>query len=206
MLGLIARGMGFGFTATSTPGPLQSFIISTTLSKGWRKGLIIVFAPLLTDAPIIIVMAFLLRELPPDVVRVIQIAGGLFVMWLAWSTWQALKAGTLIGKEADEDVPGESRRILMQSITMNYLSPGPYIFWGSVTGPILIKAVDTSVAHMIVFLFSFYATFIGSMSVMVFVFDRMRKLDERVTYWILVGTIVVLAGLGFSLLANGVMG
>ena len=119
MIAFIAQGMGFGFAAGTSPGPLQSFLISTTLSKGWRRGVLVVLSPLLTDAPIILVMTLLLRQLPDGAIRAIQIAGGLFVLYLAWSNWRAWRAGTAIDADTDEAAnSAETSRVDRASIRM----------------------------------------------------------------------------------------
>lgn len=202
MIALITQGIGFGFAAASTPGPLQTLLISTTLGKGWQRGLVVVLSPLVTDAPIILVMAFLLGQLPDAILRGINIAGGLFVLWLAWGTWKALRSGTHLGNDASAtDI--SRRRTLMQAAGINMLSPGPYIFWGTVTGPLLMDALNESVVWAVAFLGSFYGAFLGSMAVIVIVFDRLRHLDERMTRGILYLTVGVLALLGLQLLRQG---
>lgn len=207
MIALILQGIGFGFAAGSSPGPLQSFIISTTLSRGWRRGIATIFSPLLSDIPIIIMMTLLLQQLPPEVLRFIQIAGGTFVLYLAWGTWRSLRAGTLIG--VDDDTPEPPRaamKTLGQATTINFLSPGPYIFWSSVTGPILIDGLRESVLHGAMFLLSFYGTFLCILAVLVLAFDRLRRLDERITRVVLVAAIFVLAVLGIVLIVGGILG
>jgi threonine/homoserine/homoserine lactone efflux protein len=205
MIGLLAQGMGFGFAAGTSPGPLQSYLIGTTLGRGWQRGILIIFSPLISDAPIIILMTLVLRQLPDGAIRVIQIAGGLFVLYLAWSNWRALRAGTLIGTDLDE-TPHAGRRTLLQAVGINMLSPGPYIFWGSVTGPILIDALARSLLHGAAFLVSFYGTFLVIMGFMVLAFDQLRRLDERITRGALVVAICVLAALGIVLLTQGIRG
>lgn len=205
MLALIAQGVGFGFAAGTSPGPLQSFIISTTLSRGWQRGIVIIFSPLLTDAPIILVMSFLLQQLPDGVARLIQIAGGVFVLWLAWGTWRSLRAGALIGP-GQADTPYARRKTLMQAVGINFLSPGPYIFWGSVTGPILIEGLEHSIWHGAAFLASFYGTFLLILALLVLVFDRLRRIDERFTRAALLLAILVLVALGIGLIAQGTLG
>jgi len=205
MIGLIAQGMGFGFAAGTSPGPLQSFLISTTLSKGWRRGVLVVLSPLLTDVPIIFLMTLLLQQLPDGAIRAIQIAGGLFVLYLAWGNWQAWRAGTAIGPD-DDRAPGRRRLTLLQAMGINFLSPGPYIFWGSVTGPILIDALALSLWHGGAFLLSFYGTFLAIMTLMVLAFDRLRRLDPRLTRAALLLTVLVLAVLGIVLLVQGIAG
>jgi threonine/homoserine/homoserine lactone efflux protein len=203
MLGFMAQGAGFGFAAGSSPGPWQSFLISSALSRGWRRTIVAVFSPLIVDAPIILVMTFLLKQLPEDVERFLKIAGGLFVLWLAWINWQALRRGEVIGSSADEAI-GESRQILLQAITMNVLSPGPYIFWGSVTGPILIDALNASVVQAIAFLIAFYGCFLGLTVGIILAFDRLRRLDEQFTKGILMAAIGILAVLGIRLVVQGI--
>ena len=39
MLALITRGATLGLTAGVLPGPLQTYLIQTTLTQGWRKSL-----------------------------------------------------------------------------------------------------------------------------------------------------------------------
>lgn len=205
MIALIVQGMGFGFAAGTSPGPLQSFLISTTLSAGWRRGVLVVLSPLFTDAPIIIVMTLLLQQLPAGAIRAIQIVGGLFVLYLAWNNWRAWRAGVVIGADGAAQLNAR-RRTLLQAMGINFLSPGPYIFWGSVTGPILIDALARSVWHGGVFLLSFYGTFLGIMTLMVLAFDRLRRLDPRLTRAALLLTVMVLAALGVALLAQGIAG
>jgi len=89
---------------------------------------------------------------------------------------------------------------------MNALSPGPYIFWGTITGPILRDALNQSVAHGGVFLASFYITFLTILALWVVVFDRLRRVDQRFTRPLLSLTVVVLAILGIWLILEGIFG
>ena len=206
MLGLVGQSIGFGFSAGINPGPLQTFLISTTLSRGWRSGMVITFAPIISDAPIVVLMTVLLHNLPNSTARVIQIVGGLFVLWLAWNTWKALRAGRLIGSAVTAEAPAGSGRTLVQAVAMNLLNPNPYIYWGTVTGPILIAGLEESVWHGAAFLLGFYGVFWCVNVVIVLAFDRLRRLDERLTQGALLLSILVLAVLGVVLLTQGITG
>ena len=201
MIPLILQGIGFGFAAGTSPGPLQSYLISTTLSQGWRGGIVVIFSPLLTDIPIIILMTFILSQLPDLLQRGLQFAGGVFVLILAWRMFQAWQANTLI--EIDAPDTSERQRTLSQAMVMNVLSPGPYIFWGSVTGPLLRDALAQSTTHVIGFMAAFYGTFLGISALWVIVFDRLRQVDPAVTQAILTLTVIVLAVLGLGLIVQG---
>jgi len=206
MFDLISGGMIRGVGAGTTPGPLLSFLIITTLSRGWRVGLQVIFAPFLTDIPIIIVMTFLLSTLSDDVVNAMNIIGGIFVFYIAWGSWRQLQSGeAFVVKNEDVEV-GEtvfSWRTLSKAAMMNLISPGPYLYWGTVNGPLLRDGLDQSVWHGIAFLIAFYGTFLGIMALLVLLFDRLRTVDERVTNGIMLIGIVVMMVLGVSLIGNG---
>lgn len=204
MVTFMVQAMGYGFAAGTSPGPFLSFLVGTTLAYGWRRGLIVIFAPLLTDIPIILASVFLLGQLPDSALRVIQIAGGLYVLWLAWLSWKSLQAGETIGGGAEAGRISK-RQTLRQAMTMNYLSPGPYIFWGTVTGPLLRQALDHSLLHAGGMLFGFYATFLVLLALWVGAFDQLRRIDPKVTRIALTITIVILAILGLVLLRNGLL-
>lgn len=202
MIPLIAQGIGFGFAAGTSPGPLQSYLISTTLSQGWRGGIVVIFSPLLTDIPIIILMTFILSQLPDLLQRGLQFAGGVFVLILAWRMFQAWRANALIDIDAPD--AAERQRTLGQAMVMNVLSPGPYIFWGSVTGPLLVQGLEQSVWHGGAFLLAFYGTFMGIMAAIVLIFDRLRRFGVQITRGILLIAILVLGGLGILLIFQSI--
>jgi len=204
VIGLIAQAVGYGVAAGTSPGPLQSYLISTTLSQGWRRGMFVVLSPLIPDIPIIIVMTFLLQQLPEWLQRSLQFGGGCFVLWLAWgmlSEWQTGKQ--VIGDTSKLPEHG-GRRTLGQAMVMNFLSPGPYIFWGTVTGPLLVESLEYSTWHGLAFLVAFYGTFLSIMTGMVIIFDRLRRLDASVTRKILLFAILLLGGLGILLIFQSI--
>lgn len=208
-MALILQGGGFGFSAGVIPGPLLSYLISTTLFYGWRRGILVIFAPLISDLPIIVVMTFLLSGLSSDAERVLRVIGGAYVLWLAWLSLGDYRAGAALGVRADaapNDPPGTPRETLLRAVAMNYLSPGPYIFWSVVTGPILRDALERSTGEAAVFVASFYLTFLGLMAVWVLLFDRLRRVDPRFTRGLLLAAIVVLGGFGLQMIAQGLIG
>jgi threonine/homoserine/homoserine lactone efflux protein len=200
MLAFALQGLGLGFTAVATPGPLQTFLINTTLAQGWRRSLVIVLTPLVTDIPIVLVIVFLLGELPAAIIRPLQIFGGLFLLWIAYGAYRQLRAGVTFGASGEASGSG---RTLGQSVVMSWLSPGPYLFWATINGPLLKQGLAESVLHGLAFLIGFYGTFVGMLTVLVFVFDRMRQLDPRVTRGMLAASIVILVIFSLRLLAQG---
>jgi threonine/homoserine/homoserine lactone efflux protein len=204
MLPFILDGIRLGFAAGTLPGPFQSYIINTTVMQGWRKSFFVIFSPLIVDIPIILLVVFILGQVPLVVIRIIQAAGGLFLLWIAWGAWGRFRAGAAL--EADTSAAPPNRQIMRRGMLMNALSPGPYIFWSTVTGPLLIQALEQSAFHAVAFLASFYGTFLTMLALLVLIFDRARRLDKRVTQGILLVTIALLVWFGASLLVQAVQG
>lgn len=199
---LVFSAVSLGLSASLLPGPLQTYLIQLTLSLGWRRSLIAVLSPLIADIPVIVLMVFILSQFPADITRYLQIVGGFFVLWLAWGTWRQLRAGVLLGAGSGT-LDMTPKQVLVRMIGVNLLSPGPYIFWSTVNGPLLIQGLQQSVFHALGFLVGFYGTFLGMLTVYVFVFDRVRNLDPRITRLLLMITVVALVYLGLRLIGQG---
>jgi threonine/homoserine/homoserine lactone efflux protein len=204
VLSLLAQGLGWGFTAAVQPGPLQAYILSETLAHGWRRSLPIVFAPLLADGPVIAVTLFILVQVPDSVLRLIQIVGGLFIIYLAWSMFRQLRQGVVIGPAQQTNT--DRRSALLRGVMLNLFNPAVYIFWGTISGPIVIKAWQQSPVAAVAFMVGFYSVIVGTMAVLVAVFQQARRLDERVVRLILSASLVILVVLGGLLLKSGVIG
>jgi threonine/homoserine/homoserine lactone efflux protein len=204
MLELMVRGTSIGFSAGMTPGPLQAYLLSTTLNLGWKRSLPIVLSPLITDIPIIFVCVFLLGALPPLFITAIQLIGGLFVLWLAWGSYQSWRKGETISASEDDTKPATNP--LPRAMMMNLLSPGPYIFWTLINGPLLVQALNTSALHAVAFMFSFYGTFLALLAAMVIIFARVGSLNPTITRRLVLFSAVVMALFGLSLLWQAVSG
>jgi threonine/homoserine/homoserine lactone efflux protein len=198
---LFVQGASIGFTATVAPGPFLAFLCSETLARGWRYTFALMFSPLVSDLPIILIAVFILGQLPPDALRVIQVIGGLFVLWLAWGMARSLRAGDLFAPSASTVRPG--RGVLLQGAALNFLSPGAWLFWSTVNGPIVVNAWRESPATAIAFMVGFYAVLIGGLGAWIVVFNTARRLNERVIRWLLIVSLVIMVGFGAMLLKSG---
>ena len=196
------QGAALGFSAAATPGSLQTLLISETLLGGFRRGARITLAPLITDAPIIVAVLLILNQVPATVLRVLSIAGGMFVLYLAWSLLKQWRQGAQV-KVSVEGAHPIGWRGLWRAAIVNWLNPNPYIFWTLVGGPTLIAALQQSIASGVAFLAGMYGVFIGSMLIIVAVFHFARNLGPRVVRALLLISIVVLAIFGAVLLMRG---
>ena len=171
----LLQGIGYGLAAASQPGPFQTYLISQTLTRGWKRTLPAALAPLVSDGPIILICVLVLSQVPAWMQRVLYIAGGLFILYLAYGTYNSWK-------NFDSRLPtletGTQQSILKAAL-MNALSPGPYIFWTLVTGPILLKGWRETPVNGIGFLMGFYVTLISSLAALILIFGTAAKLGPK---------------------------
>ena len=64
MLIYLIQGLGYGLAAASQPGPFQTYLISQTLTRGWKRTLPAALAPLVSDGPIILLCVLVLSQVP----------------------------------------------------------------------------------------------------------------------------------------------
>jgi threonine/homoserine/homoserine lactone efflux protein len=196
----IVQGVGYGFSAAVIPGPFQTFIISQTLTRGWKKILPAALAPLISDGPIIVLCLFVLNQVPIWFQRFLYFAGGLFILYLALGAYKSWKSFDVIKSSTDSGI----QQSLSKGVLMNFLSPGPYIYWSLVTGPILLKGWRETPTYGIGFLAGFYITIISSLMGLILLFGLTRELGPKVNRQLIGISAVALFCFGLYQLWSGV--
>lgn len=202
MLPYILLGVGYGFAAAVQPGPFQTYLISQTLTKGWKRSLLIAFAPLVSDGPIIALCLFVLNQVPLWLQRFLYIAGGLFVLYLAFGAYRAWKNFDSKQLSAEE---GNQKSILKGAL-MIVISPGPYIYWSLVTGPILLRGWRESPVFGLGFLAGFYATVTLGLITIILLFGKARELGPKVNRALIGISAIALLCFGLYQLWLGLIG
>ena len=179
-------GITFGFAAAVQPGPLQTFIISRTLNSGWRYTLLSAFAPLISDAPIVILVLLILNRVPIWVENVLHFAGGFFVLFLAWGAFKSFKNYALNQKALLQ----ATRQNFIKAVTVNLLNPNPYLGWSLVMGPLLLKGWRESPGNGIGLVVGFYCTMILTTIGIIFLFSAVRRFGPKVSR-VLIGISVI---------------
>jgi threonine/homoserine/homoserine lactone efflux protein len=199
LIPLFIQGSALGINAGAAPGPMQAYLISETLAGGWRRSLPLIFVPLISDIPIVVVTTFILKQFPESVLQVISLIGGLFIFYLAWGFWKQLRE-THQHSNTSQKI---SRRSFSKAVAMNLLNPNPYIFWAFVSGPILINAIDQSWLHALAFLAGFYGVFMLTMLAFIIIFHQTRLFGPKVVRSIQLFSIIVLVVFGALLVYQG---
>lgn len=177
MLLYLLQGLTLGFSAGVSPGPLQAYFLSQTLKNGWKRTLPAAFAPLISDGPIILLVLLVLTQTPEWLRKGLQLAGGGFMLYLAWGAYRTFHrpAETL----ATDPEPGN--RSLREATLMNLLNPNPYIFWSTILGPILIAGWQEAPPLGISFILGFYVALVSVFMGFIVLFGTAHHLGPKIT-------------------------
>jgi threonine/homoserine/homoserine lactone efflux protein len=205
MIALLAQGLSLGLSASLSPGPFQAFLANRAGRTGTARTLPLATAPLLSDAPIIVLVLFALTSLPQTFLLVLRIAGGAFMIYLGTKSILTLRrADPAPGNRVDRPRSAASeRRGFGRALLMNALSPGPYLFWSVLAGPIVVEAWRDSRAAALAFVVAFYLTLVGGFMAVVVLFGFLSRGGARLTRWLVTATGTALIGFGVYQILEG---
>lgn len=178
----------YALAAALQPGPFQAYIVSQTLIKGWRKTFYIAFAPLISDIPILILIFFILTNLPPNFINILRIIGGLFLFYLTYKTYLAWKHYTF--SEKNKNGIGT----FFNAVMVNILNPNPYIGWSLVMGPTVLELWTKSQSLALTFIFIFYFAMVSFTMGTIFLFSFARSMGPKISR-----TLLGISGIGLFL-------
>ncbi|TLU81708.1 MAG: lysine transporter LysE [Chlorobium sp.] len=194
-------GAAYGFAAALQPGPFQTYMISETVRNGWKRTLPVIFAPLLSDGPIIIMVLLVLSRVPAWWLILLRFSGGIFILFLAAGL---LKAWMKSDLKHDATASGIQYNILRAAL-VNFLNPSPYLYWSLVTGPWLIKGWHESPVYGVSFLAGFYCILLLTLAGLLFVFASVDRMGSRVQRALLGISGLMLASLGLYQIWEGAL-
>nr|WP_319776219.1 LysE family translocator [uncultured Sphaerochaeta sp.] len=186
-----------GFSSGISPGVLFTVIISESIQHGAKAGIKIAIAPLMTDAPIVLLSYFVFSQLAQVkiLLTIITFAGGLYLVYLGYKNIIAIPVINL------ESIKTNSLR---KGIITNFLSPSPYIFWMSIGAPLLDSSFGIGISTGITFLLIFYILLIGLKITIAYLASRVRRFIGGIIYKVVIRILgIVLAALGVFYIYNG---
>ena len=162
-------GIVLGLSAGFAPGPLLALVISETLQHDIRSGVKVALSPIFTDLPIIIVTLAVLSKLSDfqHILGIISLIGGCVILFMGYES---------MNPESPESEFSDTKpNSLAKGILANALSPHPYLFWFSVGGPIMSRAINLNVKASIAFIGSFYVLLVGSKMLLAVLVGRSKS-------------------------------
>ena len=199
MLAYLILGVGYGFAAAVQPGQLQAYLVSQTMTNGWRRTIPAALAPLVSDAPIVCLVMLVLARVPPLFLQVVRILGGLFLLYLAYGSFRA----TRHYQEAVAS-PAPAHVTFLRAVFLNLFNPNPYVAWTLILGPLLLEAWRHEAVFGVALVTGFYLAMVLGTAAIVMLLAAARSLGTRVARLLVGASAVALTGFGFYLLWTGV--
>ena len=201
MFSSLLIGAGFAFAAAIQPGPLQAFLLNSVAQRGWRRTLPAALSPLLSDWPIVLTTLLILTRLPETVNRVLQAAGGVLLLYLAWTSYREWRQP--IAVESNDNSPAP--RTLLQAAGVNLLNPNPWLGWSLVMGPAFMSALHQGVGNAAALLIAFYTTMVCMLALTILLFGTTGFLSPRIRHTLILVSAITLALLGVYRLGASVL-
>jgi threonine/homoserine/homoserine lactone efflux protein len=199
MLPYFIFGLSYSFACVVQPGPFQAYLFSQSITNGWRKTIPLVFAPLISDLPVIILVLFILTSVRPLVLVILQFSGGIFLFYLAFKAYMTLRLQNTNNK-TETPVFGN----FFKAVLVNIFNPNPYLGWSLVMGPMLLKGWSESPKNGIILLTVFYFALIVYSAVMVILFSATGKLGPRVNRISQIFSVIAFLVFGIYQLVTGI--
>ncbi len=201
MMNYLLFGITYAFACVVQPGPFQAFLFSQSITHGWRKTIPLVFAPLLSDLPVILFVLLVLTNVPHEVLGLLQLFGGMFLLYLAYNAYQAWRAFN------DTLIPAIARKqTVLKAVLVNLLNPNPYLGWSLVMGPMLLKGWGENPVYGIVLVAGFYGSMVIYSVGMLVLFASARNFGSRVSRASIGISVLAFAAFGLYQLWSGVAG
>lgn len=196
LLEYILPALTIGLSAGFAPGPMMMLSITETLNHGWRGGMKVALAPLITDTPIILLTVLALRQFGsnPVFTGIIALAGAAYLLFLFYKTMFSTNTW-----ERDNDAKPKS---LSKAVLTNFLNPNPYLFWSTVGSGFLLKG---NTLQILAFLGVFYSLLVGGkMALAAIIHHGGKKLGQKICRYIVRGAGIGLLALAVFLVVRGI--
>jgi len=182
-----------GLTAGLSPGPLLMLLISETIKRNRKAGILVACVPLITDLPIVLISIFVLQAISNYhfILGIISLLGALYLGYLAFENIKL--------KHFDPDIDELRSKSLKKGIITNFLNPNPYLFWMTIGAPTVLKGYRTNIFLSLCFVIGFYIFLVGSKIIIALLVDRSKALIKSSLYVMLI-KILGLMLLVFSLI------
>jgi threonine/homoserine/homoserine lactone efflux protein len=135
---------------------------------------------------------------PPLFLQVVQILGGLVLLYLAYGSFNA-------ARHYQEAVasPAPVRATFARAVLVNLFNPNPYVAWTLILGPLLLGAWREAAARGVALVAGFYLTMVLGTAAIVMLLAAARSLGTRVARALVGVSAVALAVFGLYLLWSG---
>lgn len=190
------EGFLLGMGAAIPLGPINIFIMNTAL-KDYKSAVTIGFGALSADTVYLIMILLGIATFfnQPVILNTLGILGSAFLLYLAYLIFQNRNA--ILGAKKHSTSKGLIR-FYIQGFTLTFINPYTVAFWLSIAGYTAHKDLEP----IVTVLGMLSALFLWITLMPYFVHRSKHRISHRVSYFLSLGSSIVLLGFGVSLIIN----
>jgi len=146
---LLILGAGMGIVGGLVPSPLHMIALSQVALGRWARALrVLIGAPLLVDGCLLLVTCLFYRFIPPGIAHYVAYIGGVALIGFAsYALWEQ--------RSKTQHEMADSAALSYASVSVALLaevaSPGTWVYWLTIAGPILAEGRQNGYARVVPF-------------------------------------------------------
>ncbi len=181
---LLLLGASMGVVGGLIPSPLHMIALAQVALKRWNRAVaILVGPPLVIDGMLLLVTFFFYQYVPRNIAHIVAYAGG------AYLVVYSLYALLCMRRKSHEEM-AESQTLTYAGVTAASLSevtsPGTWIYWMTIAGPILAEGKRRGYWHVVPFfaggLFGYYGAALISLALLAWGASLHRHLRQNLLW------------------------
>lgn len=199
---LLILGAGMGIVGGLVPSPLHLIALTQVALNRWRRAImILVGPPIAIDGALLVVMLFFFRFVPHNIAHYVAYAGGIILLLLGGYSLYEMHRKSREELERSESLTYAS--VIAASLT-ELSSPGTWIYWLTIAGPILAEGKRTGYWHVAPFFIGGLVGYYGAAIFSVWLISWGASLHRRFKARLMLAANVLLVLLGIGYLVNAV--
>ncbi len=146
---LLLLGAGMGVVGGMLPNPLQMIALTQVAMGRWGRAIfVLIVPPLHVDAILLIVTLLFSHFVPFGIIHYVAYAGGVLLIWFGGhALWELRrKPQEMVGSSAAYTTVG-----VVIATLAELASPGTWIYWITIAGPILAEGRVRGFGHVVPF-------------------------------------------------------
>lgn len=159
-MNLLFLGAGMGMVGGLLPNPLRMIALTqATLGRWARAMFVLIVPPLVVDAAFFFVTLFFFHLIPLGIVSYVAYVGGLVLIGFAGYSLWALRHKT---REEMSNSAGFTLPAISVATLAEVAAPATWIYWLTITGPILAEGRVHGYGHVMPFFIGGLAGYYGA--------------------------------------------
>jgi len=202
---LLLIGTGLGIVGGLVPSPLHLISVAQVALRRWRRALLILIGPpLFIDTALLILTLFFFRYIPQNIAHYVAYAGGVLLLILGAFALNEMRHDA--GSGASATAEGVTYASVIGASLAEVSSPGTWVYWLTLAGPILAEGRHRGYLHVAPFFAGGLLGYYGSAIVSVYLLSCGSKIHKSFNRRIALAANILLLVLGVSYLVNAIFG